>query len=983
MLKNFLKVLALLPVLLAFTVFSISKKYEKPEPTDPPFVNYSSQWVDSVYNSLTLEEKIGQLFMIPVYPSQTSFGHIDNYIKKYNVGGLIYFKGHPTKAANLTNRFQEISKTPLMVAIDGEWGIGMRFDSVVVFPHQLMLGAIEDNNLIYSMGEQIAKQCEALGINVNFAPVVDINNNANNPVIGVRSFGENKIKVSQKGYAYALGMQDNNVLAVAKHFPGHGDTDVDSHKDLPIINVSRKRLDTLEMFPFRHLIDAGVGGVMMAHLYIPELDNTKNLPSSLSEKITNVILKQELGFKGLIFTDALGMQGVAKYYGPGEAEIKALQAGVDILLMSDDLAVAYNAVLNAIKNGQISEDVVNEKVKKILQAKYWMNLDEFKPLDTRNLDDVLNSPEMQMVNRKLVESALTLVQNIDSTIPFQNLGDIKIASVSIGNGEQTVFQDFLLRYANVDNFLINKSATSNDFYVLETKLANYDYVIIGIHETRQYAVQTYGITTETLNFVSRMAKKQKVVLDLFGNPYALKRFSNLEKLSAILVSYEDTKVAQELSAQLLFGGIGAKGKLPVTVNDKFIAGQGITNAQIRLKYSIPAEFDIEYDKLQLIDSIIYSSIGQKAFPGCQIMAIKDGVVFFQKSYGYHTYKMKQKVKWDDIYDLASVTKVASTTTALMKLYDEDKFDVYEKMVTYLPDLDTTNKRDLRILDVLTHQARLTPWIPFYKRALNNDGSWKKEYLSRSFSDKYNVHVSKNVYMNDTFQQQVYERIYKSELRSKKRYKYSDLGFYLMKQIIETQSGEQLDSFVKQNFYKSLGAYTLGYNPVENGFSEYRIPPTEYDFKFRKELVQGYVHDYGAAIFGGVGGHAGLFASSNDLAKLLQMFLQKGEYANVKYLEPRTIELFTKKPFHTNRRALGFDATDGNGKGPACSLSSSKSYGHTGFTGCMVWVDPHYDFIYIFLSNRIYPDIENMKIVEENVRETVQSLLYQSFLTYAK
>lgn len=976
-----MKVLVLVPFVLAFTVFSIREKSEKPEPTDPPFVNYSSQWVDSVFSSMTLEEKIGQLFMIPVYPDQENQNFADNLIKNYKVGGLIYFKGHPTKVAQLTNHFQSISETPLMMAIDGEWGVGMRLDSVVVYPHQLMLGAIEDNSLIYAMGEQIATQCNTLGININFAPVVDINNNAMNPVIGVRSFGENKIKVSQKGYAYSLGMQDNNVLAVAKHFPGHGDTDVDSHKDLPIINVSRQRLDTLEMFPFKHLINNGVGGIMMAHLYIPSLDNSPNLPSSLSEKITNGILIEELGFKGLVFTDALGMQGVAKFFGPGEAEIKALQAGVDVLLMSDDVAVSYKAVLNAVKNGKISEEIIDFKVKKILLAKYWMKLNKFKPLNTKNIGDVLNSPEAQLVNRKLVESALTLVQNVDNTIPFQNLESVKIASVSIDNGEPTVFQDFLLRYARVDNYTINKSAPESDFFALETKLADYDYVIVGVHNTSQYAVKTYGITTTALEFVSRLARKQKVVLDLFGNPYALKRFSNLDKVVAILVSFEDTKVAQELSAQLLFGGIPAKGKLPVTVNDIFKQGNGLTTAQMRIKYSIPAELHINYEKLAQIDSLIYSSIGQKAFPGCQVLAIKDGTVFYQKSYGYHTYKMKQPVKWNDIYDLASITKVASTTTALMKLYEEGKFDVYEKMSTYLPALDTTNKSHIRILDVLTHQAQLTPWIPFYKRALNSDGSWNTDLLSHSYSDTYNIHVSKNVYMNDEFQKQVYQRIYNSDLRSSKRYKYSDLGFYLFKQIVEKQSEQSLDKFVKTNFYDKLGAYSLGYNPMDNGFDENQTPPTEYDFKFRKQLVQGYVHDYGAAIFGGVGGHAGLFSSANDLGKLMQMFLQNGEYAGVRYLKSSTLALFTKQPFHTNRRALGFDATDGNGVGPACSLTSSKSYGHTGFTGCMVWVDPKYDFVYIFLSNRIYPDIENNLLMENNVRELVQSLFYQSFLYY--
>lgn len=981
MLKHSLKFLIIIPFILAFTMFSVDKKVNVDEPIAPPFLNYSSQWVDSIFNSMTTEQKIGQLFMIPVYPNQASQSDIDNLINKYEVGGLIYFKGHPTRVAQLTNHFQSISNIPLMTAIDGEWGVGMRVDSTVVYPHQLMLGAIKDNNLIYSMGVQIAKQCEALGININFAPDIDINNNPMNPVIGVRSFGEDKIKVSQKGYAYSLGMQDNNVLAVAKHFPGHGDTDVDSHKDLPIINVSRDRLDSLEMFPFKQLINTGVGGIMMAHLFIPALDNTPNLPSSLSKKVVNGILVDELGFKGLIFTDALGMQGVAKNFGAGEAEVKALLAGDDILLMSQNVPIAYNAVLKAVNNGTIPMQIIDSKVKKILLAKYWMKLNKFKPLNTKKISDVLNSNEAQLLNRKLIESALTLVQNTDSTIPFQNLETIKIASISIGNGEPTVFQDYLSRYAKVDNFSINKSASSDEFYTIESKLTDYDYVIVGIHDTRQYSVKTYGITTETLNLVSRLARKQKIILDLFGNPYALKRFSNLDKVTAILVSYEDSKVAQELSAQLLFGGIPAKGVLPVSVNETYELGSGYTTAQIRLKYSIPEELNINYNQLYQIDTLIYSAIGQKTFPGCQILAIKNGVVFYQKSYGYHTYKMKIPVKWNDIYDIASITKVAATTTALMKLYDEGKFNIYDKMSKYLPALDSTNKSDIRVLDVMTHQAQLTPWIPFYKRALNKDGTWNKEYLSHTQSDIYNVHVSKNVYMNGEFQKEVYKEIYESKLLSRKRYKYSDLGFYLLKDVVKKQAEEPINEYVAKNFYAPLGAYSTGYNPLDNGFDKNQIPPTEYDFKFRKQLVQGYVHDYGAAIFGGVSGHAGLFSSANDLGKLLQMYLQGGEYAGKQYIKTSTLELFTKQPFHANRRAIGFDATDGNGEGPACRLSSAKSFGHTGFTGCMVWVDPQYDFVFVFLSNRIYPDIENKKINEKNIREIVQSLFYQSFLKY--
>ncbi|MEA3452702.1 MAG: glycoside hydrolase family 3 N-terminal domain-containing protein, partial [Bacteroidota bacterium] len=633
------KLLFLIPIIVLTSMFSGKKKELIIQETDPPFINYSSQWVDSKMNSMSLDEKIGQLFMVAVYPNQKNQSSVENLISNYNIGGIIYFKGNPTRVAELTNIFQVQSKTPLMVAIDGEWGVGMRIDSVLDYPHQMMLGAIEDNKIIYQMGAEIANQCKTLGVNINFAPVVDINNNANNPVIGVRSFGENKISVAQKGYAYALGLQDNKVLAVAKHFPGHGDTDVDSHKDLPIINVSKARLDSLELFPFKHLIKAGIGGIMTAHLYIPALDKTPHLPSTLSRKIVNNLLIKKLKFKGLIFTDALGMQGVAKYYGAGEAEIKALLAGNDVLLMSQNVPVAFKKIKAAVLSGKISEDLINEKVEKILKAKYWFGVSDYKKVDTKNVVKNLNTSNSKRIKRELVENALTLVKNDNELLPFENLKDSKFACVSIGNGNPTVFQDYLSRYTKIDNFHINKSSSITDFASLRNKLKNYDYIIVGIHNTRQYAVKTYGITRASINFVENLAQTNSVILDVFGSPYALNRFTKLNKLRSVIVSYEDDAITQELSAQLIFGGIPAKGHLPVSINN-YAKGTGETTAQMRLKYSIPEELNINPDRLKIIDTIVYAAIGEKAFPGCQVMAIKNGTVFFQKSYGYQTYKFQ-------------------------------------------------------------------------------------------------------------------------------------------------------------------------------------------------------------------------------------------------------------------------------------------------------------------------------------------------------
>ncbi len=975
-------ILSVLFVLLFASAVKIPDANEIYEKKDPPFVNVTSAWVDSVFNSMTLEQKIGQLFVVAVYPQKDNFSDIDNLIKKYHIGGVIYFKGSPTKVVTLTNHFQAISEIPLMTSIDGEWGVGMRLDSVIDFPPQMMLGAISDNRLIYQMGEQIANQCKILGININYAPVIDINNNPANPVIGMRSFGEDKINVAQKGYLYAQALQDNGILAVAKHFPGHGDTDKDSHKTLPIITASQERIDSLELFPFKQLINEGIGGVMAAHLYIPALEKKKNLPSTLSKNIVTELLQEKLGFKGLIFTDALGMKGVAEYAEPGKVEVLALEAGNDILLMSSNVPLAVENIKKAIKSGKIKEADLDRRVKLILTAKYWMGLNEFKHIDTKDITKKLNNEDAILLNRKLIENALTLVKDDNNLLPFKNLQSIKIASVSIGDGKKTVFQDYLKRYTKVDAFAIDKNASQQDFDKLIEKLSDYDYIIVGMHKPNMWNSKTFGFTQLSIDFVDKLALQKSVVLDVFGSPYAVNRFKYTDYMRAIIVSYEDTEESQELSAQLIFGGIPALGRLPVSLN-KFKLGEGVFTSQIRLKYTIPAELNINEKYLKNIDSIVYTAIAAKAFPGCQIMAIKDGKVFFQKSYGYHTYKMKHPVEWDDVYDLASITKIMATVPSLMKLYEQGKLDVFKTIGYYLPELDTTNKANLKIIDILTHQARLKPWIPFYKRALNRDGSWNRNFLSSHYSKKFNVKVSDNCYITSDFENEVYKEIYDSPLLNRKRYRYSDLGFYLFKELIEKETGESLDTFVTENFYSILGMNNTCYKPLEHGIPKKKIPPTEYDYKFRKKLVQGYVHDYGAAVLGGVGGHAGLFANANDLAKISQMYLNNGTYAGYRFFDAKTVKFFTKKPFGNSRRALGFDSTDGHGEGPACGYASSVSFGHTGFTGGIVWIDPKYNFIYIFLSNRVYPSAENRQLIDMNIREKIQRQFYMSFLYYAK
>jgi len=981
-------ILKVLFFFIIFMIFTTNLKPEKVSETelnsviDPPFAEYNSQWVDSVFATMTLDQKIGQLFMVAAYPKEGKSWEKDiaNLINEYKIGGIIFFQGGPVRLAQMNNYFQSISKIPIMTAIDGEWGLGMRLDSTIDYPHQVMLGAIEDESLIYDMGFEIARQCKRIGINVNFAPVVDIYNNPKNPVISVRSFGENKNNVTRKGFAYMIGMQDNNVLACAKHFPGHGDTDVDSHKDLPVLSHTRERLDSVELFPFKNLIESGIGSIMIAHLYIPAIETTVNTPSSLSKKFITDILINEMKFKGLVFTDALGMEAVTGDNECGEVDLKAFIAGVDILLMSENVPAGFKLIKENIQNGTISEDILNERVKKILRAKQWMGLDNLKPIELEGIYEDLNSPQAELVNRRVVEASLTLVKNADSLVPFLNLEKYKIASVSIGTGDETTFQDYLGLYADIKHFTINKDASATEFTDLLEKLSGFNAVIVGIHKTSLYSTTYFGITSQTISFVTSLSKNTKVVLDIFGNPHSIKRFSDIDDIQSIVMSYEETELSQQLSAQLIFGGISAQGKLPVNVNEKYPIGTGIWDEKVRLKYSIPEELKIDRAKLEKVDSVILGAIEQKAFPGCTVLAAKDGVIFFYKSYGYQTYEKKKLVTNRDIYDLASITKVAATTTALMKLYDDSLFDITKTLGYYLPELEGTDKKNILVRDVLTHQARLKAWIPFYLRTIDNTtGKLDTTWYSDKYSEIFNLQVAENIYIKKEYTDTIYKRIYASTLRSTKKYKYSDMGFYIFYKIIDSLTHENPAKYLEETFYNPLGASTLGYNPIKK-FNKDSIMPTEEDKSFRNQLLQGYVHDYGAAIMGGYGGHAGLFSNANDLAKLLQMFIQGGEYAGTRYLNSTTVKLFTSKSktnVSGNRRALGWDRTAAGGNGPASSLVSELSYGHTGFTGTMVWADPENDLIYIFLSNRIYPDIENNLINDLNVRAKVQSLIYQS------
>ncbi|MFW5760545.1 MAG: glycoside hydrolase family 3 N-terminal domain-containing protein [Cyclobacteriaceae bacterium] len=947
------------------------------------------QWVDSVLHTLTLEEQIGQLFMVAAYSNGNNahINEIDRLINNYHIGGLIFFQGGPVRQAHLTNRYQAKAKVPLLIGIDAEWGLSMRLDSTIVYPKQMTLGAITDNRYIYNMGAEIARQCRLMGIHVNFAPVVDVNVNPNNPVIGYRSSGENKYKVAEKAKAYSQGMQNNRIIASAKHFPGHGDTDRDSHYTLPVIKHSLQRLDSIELYPFKELIKDNVKSIMVAHLAVPALDSTKNRATTLSPKVVNGLLKDSLGFNGLIFTDALNMKGVANFYKPGEVDYHAFVAGNDVLLFAENVPLAMDKIKAGIENGSIKQSELERRVRKILMAKYFAGLHENQPINTDNLVMRLNNPEAYLVKQKLFEQAITVVNNNNNLLPFKTLENKKFASLSIGNKPNTAFQEVLGKYAPFKHYFINKNSSDPKVYSnLKNTLSAYDHVIVGIHDVSKFPRNNYQINKNDVLFLKSLKELTNVVVVVFGNPYTLDYFKDFNHL---VCAYEDETTAQTIAPQILFGALPAAGRLPVSAGPSLPEGSGMDTPFLgRLGYSVPEAVEMDSRVLTRIDHIAEDAIKDLATPGCQVLVAKDGKIVHEKSYGYFTYDKNVPVNNETVYDLASITKVAATLQATMFLEENGKFDIQDKASKYLPDLKKTNKEDLIIADILTHQAGLIPYIPYWTKTIDKFGL-KPDFYKLEYNIKYPIQVSQGLYSISTLPDSLWKWTIDSDLRKKPRnkkkydYKYSDLSFYILRQMSEKLLNQNISDFLDENFYHPLGLPYLGYLPLKR-VSVNQIPPTENDVYFRNTLVRGSVHDSGAAMSGGVAGHAGLFSNAHNLAILMQMNLQGGYYGGRQYLQPATLKKFTKKHFKDNRRGLGWDKPSFNESYNVTSrFSSADTFGHTGFTGTAVWVDPEFDLVYIFLSNRVYPDATNTKLITANVRTRIHDVVYEAMWNYQK
>lgn len=935
-------------------------------------------WIQQVMSRMSPEDKIAQLFVIRS-KSDTNEADINftkNLLTRYAIGGVCFFQGKPRRQVELTNEFQRIARIPLMISMDAEWGTGMRLkNDGFSYPKNMTLGAIQDNQLIYQTGVEIGQQLKRLGVHLNYAPVVDINLNPNNPVINERSFGSNKNEVTAKAFAMMNGMQDAGVLACLKHFPGHGDTDIDSHLDLPIIAHDRQRIENVETYPYRILTRYQPASIMVGHLHIPSLDTSRNLPATLSPIIVNSLIRDSFNYDGLIITDALEMKAVAKNYPNGELEKLAFLAGNDILLLSENVEKSIQYLLEALQRDEISIAALDEKVIRILRAKYQCGLDQRSVINTDNIEVDLKKKEFNISKEKLYRAAVTLIRDESNDVPIRNLNQ-KIISISINQDKSNTFQDRLQNYKKSERYYYNTNQlpSNKDIKNFESK----DLVFISLHKLNFKKDQNFGISNATIDWINELSMKTKVVLVIFGNPYLANQFSNVK---SIILAYEDNSLMQDVTAQLVFGAGAIIGKSPMDIGINY-QKQITRPSLLRLGYAPAETVGMNSNFIFQIDSLAMQMIHNRTTPGCQILVAKDGKIVMSKEYGYLRYDSIDAVTPTTLYDIASLTKIAATVPSLMILQDQNKFDLKKKFSNYFEAFVTSNKADATFKDFLLHQARFVSWIPFYKSTLISPDTlniinWS--YYRKQRSDSFNIQVTDSLFLRTDMRDSVFQKIINSKRHEEKKFWYSDIGFYFMPALVEKLSGLNFENFLIKNIINPLGLDYFCYNPIDKNIPKNQIAPSEEDEYFRHQEIQGYVHDMGAAMLGGISGHAGIFANAESIAKLMQCYLNRGNYGGQELISSNVILVYTDRDSELMRRGIGFDLKEIDPKDPpyVSSLASNKVYGHQGFTGTCVWVDPRYNLIYVFLSNRTYPKSSINNLHKYRYRTKIQDIIYKS------
>lgn len=949
------------------------------------------EWVDSVVGTMSLRDKVGHLFVPIVDPRNVDAakGVLKRYVGSMRVGGLLFSGGTVDQYAALIDYAQSLSAVPLMITLDGEWGLAMRLKDAPKFPYNMSLGSIASDSLLYDYGREVARQCRLLGIHVNFAPVLDVNINPDNPVIGRRSFGADSARVARLGVAYARGLEDGGVMSVAKHFPGHGDTSVDSHKALPTVDHTKAMMEDVDLLPFRAYIDAGLGGVMVGHLNVPSYEPS-SIPASMSERITTGLLKNDMGFEGLVFTDGLAMKGAAL---PGQNIcVSALKAGADVLLQPLSIASDISAVMEALESGELSEEAIDRRVRKMLACKYALGL-ERRPsaVSGPGLKKRIDSAEAEAVRRRLTSAMTVCVDNSAGLLPVQRLDSVGVAVLSVGAARDNEFVAMCRKYADVTAYSASESLTSAQVAAIK----KHDVVIVALFNNK----------AGSRNVLKQIGSHPGLVTVFMMEPYRMSAFAPLDSRAVVLAG-EDSPLARESAAQAVFGGIRTNGVLPVDIKGIGRCGSGVGLMKTRLGYSSPLAERMNPSLSARIDSIVKVGLSTGAFPGCQVLVAKDGMVVVDKNYGYTDHRKTHRVSDSTMYDLASVSKAAGMLPGLMLAYDRGLYKLDTPASKYLPGLAVPDKRSITVRNLLYHESRmpatLSVWhavmdtasytgrllayrnrgdntIKLYKGVYgNNKARLRSDITSPVKTDEFDVKINDGLYIGQSTADTILNRIYNVELRKKGGMCYSDLNFILLKEMEEALTGIPHDSFVHDRIFGPLGAYRTCYNPLSR-YAKGSIAPTEHDTFLRKQTMQGYVHDELSAFMGGVQGNAGLFSNADGLAKLCQMYLNRGSYGGRQIVSEATMDLFLNSKSPNSRRGLGFDKPDTSNpsKSPVPEYAHPSTIGHIGFTGTCFWIDPHNKLVYIFLSNRVNPTRDTPAFTRLNIRPAILSMVYEA------
>jgi beta-N-acetylhexosaminidase len=938
------------------------------------------KWVDSVFNTLNVPEKVAQLFIISASPNADNqeINQLKNRVENDKIGGIIFTTGSVLNQVNLTNQIQSSAKVPLFIGADCVSGLGSQLDSTLRFPSAVIQGALTSDSTIYKMAKEIGREMRLIGINMNFA---SIGNLAHDSTISpVNSYGTNTHSVTSKSLAYLNGLKSEGILATAKYFPISAVTITDFEKKIPITKPSE---DTLLTAPFKKLFINGLDGIIPSSSSA-DVHFDKKVSSKKNDYSGDVLaalfsadwLRSQPGYNGLVVADLQHLKS-ADNPGNGNMELLAFQKGNDLILTSSDIAPALRKIKKLLRKQKQYLTQLDQHVRKVLAAKYDAGLNKKKIIATENLLLKLNPVEARIFRQKMFQSAVTVSRNRENTLPVKSLDNKNFVCLVAGDtAQKKIFQKFISNYTPVSGLLVNDNTPADR---IAKSFNSADVMIVALFDN------TSSSTIQKILAVADSLKKDKeLIICDFGSEL----FKPLaERYPTVIHAYMGVPEMLRIVPQVIFGGLPAEGVLPFSVGG-LKDGTGISTISLnRFQYSIPADAGMDEKTLAKIASIAKEAIDNGATPGCNVLVAKDGKIVYQKSFGYLTYEKQSPVTDTTIYDLASVTKVSATLQTVMFMYEKGLIDVNKKVSVYLPELKNSNKKDFTIKDILTHQAGLWPFLPFWAQTMK-DSVHLPLYYNKKPTREYPFVVSDKLYAATSMKDSLWSWIIHAKIREKPArtpydYKYSDMGFYVMQHLAEKLLNQPIEDFLAQNLYEPLGANTTGYLPLLR-FPIGQIAPTENDKLFRKALLIGTVHDQGAAMHGGVAGHAGLFSSALDLAKLGQMLLQEGNYGGYQFYKPETVRFFTQKQFETSRRGLGWDkSTPGDWNGPTSIYASPRTFGHTGFTGTCIWVDPEFNLVYIFLSNRVHPDMTNNKLLTGNIRSRIQDVIYQSIFDYCK